>query len=466
MSFKLALSCGFRQQMKDLTRYEVLCLEIDVWWHIFNGRKNSNIDYVALALYQSRMSTKWMGVKQQKKRAIKKNQALTKKRKSKNKQISRHQPKIDSTDEEESTDQDQSQDDDESKDANMNITWLPARDGLKTRFTLHNIQYHSLLDMDKWTNLQFSCCKHLEKSNKNTKFALRKGAIRSSYPNRIMKYYKMLFCCQYLIEGGRVDKNGKPDPYGYRDDQHISHSILSQLTETQIISPFHFMKFNSEKPECCNGSDFKKQLDVSKLPNHGISILGVSWVKDIVMQLYNKFKSKLDGVCNRNVKLSIKHVQLKEQLWIWRRNRRIQIGLGTMVMKSVQRQGVNSIQLLIVEGIGSIQIADRTFKFVIGHHVKIYFDPGNAIYYIDRNMRGEIQKDLEIWEIKDIQSKAYYAHACDSTRACTFDDVKYCRKHQWKNKPIVVIFWWTGIGCEPMGQPLLGHWQSIWFRRC
>ena len=475
MALKLALSNYL--EFINYQRYRAVCFVVDCWFHVHRGYKDPTIDYISLGLFARKLVIENIGMKTYEKKK--------KKRKSRNDgdgddgdqnmqqndngngdgdgdqnmqqndngngdgDGDQNMQQNDNGNGDGDGDQNMQQNDnddgdgngDEDGDAESKISYAlklirPTisfkATGLFTRFTGHNAFWHLFTDMDNWGNLNIANCKQLEKTNKNTKEALRKGTIGSKYCNRIMKYYKELLIGTYLLEGNAINDDGYFDPFNGK--HFINDSLLCKLSDMTWMSFFWDMKHNDLKPEYNDGHQLEKIVKIDEISTYFLEMMkNADDFADIPIKVF----------CNDNG--NIMEVKWYWRLKYWRKYKAHQIQRGTLVSRkkpkhcSQGRRRPIPVELCLVLGLGTVHYRkESTRDFIVGHKVVIQRTyPRNG----DRNLRAQIKKDLVCWEINQIDYNVRYSHICNKN--CSFTNST--KKHDW-NQDEIALFWFVGVG--------------------
>ena len=402
-AMKLALSTGYVNRLNS-NKYHTISLMIDAWFHCLRGIKEPWINYPSLALYIREQAVKWFGIRWYK-------------------GDTKHD----------------------------GVTYL-KRNGQLTKFTLHNVLYHMILDMDLWQNLNIMRTKHNEKTNKPTKTALKRGSIIMECCNRIMYHKKNELKCQYLIEGGAVDDDGNMDPY---NGQHsIDDKTLSELTNAKSISIFYDMKYSPKRPEYNEGSQFEKRVVENVFDpeeTYGCSPYNVrsKWIDQIdkLIHCSQEFEclNQDDGLDPPRLSY-----QWYREVKIWRNRKPISLGIGSLVCRVIKTSTSNKLEYLLIVGMGkfhSHHIDEQ--KFVIGHVVS-----GCRLNKPDTNFIAFLRPKFECWNVNNIVTNAFYAHYCDKQCQWKLDSNSQMKKvHCWKKRPVLSVFWYLGPRKEILGDP-------------
>ena len=421
MTMKLALSTGYVGQMEPKI-YDTVCLMIDAWFHVYRGVRAKWINYPAFALYLRNKIVCDFGVRGY-----------------------------------------------ETDDIVQDDVKYLDRNGELTKFTIHNVLYHMLLDMEQWGNMNICGCKHLEKSNKDTKESLRRGAVAESYCNRIGLSCVNVLKLQYLLEGGRVDDHGNMDPYNGK--HKVDESILRKLSNAKAITIFHHMKYNPYEPqyrESYRLGQFIKQSNWYN--NHHPAVMSkiydTNWISQAMKLLDIRSESSMDVDSTQidddddeeeEEEGKIRNVQFWSEITIWRRQKAIKLSSGSLIVKKHHEDHSRGPELLLVTGFGEFtRGTSETIAFVIGHVV-------NRLTWVkpDTNVAAYVNPELDYWFVDDILAKAIYAHGCAGSE-CEYDPQNLVKKHDWKNNTDIFIFWYVGQGYQNIGNPLYEfHYDHI-----
>lgn len=366
--------------------YETICLIVDCWFHCARGFKDHGIDYCNLALYERSLVAENIGVKQV--------------------------PK---------------------DDGRMSHTKkLFGKEGDLTRFTYHNAMYHLILDHAKWGSLYFAQCKTLEKSNKDAKLSLKTGKVGTNNCNRIMRHKVRHFVMQWLVEGNGVNDQGVLDPFDGKNK--INDQILRNLKDLKPFSLFADFRNNPQDPEYLQSFEVQVRIrDHHHLQCKFVDHEALS-IEEIMQLLATATNTELDQ----------SRLKWYKEANIWRKHKKILIGIGNLVInKSTQ------MQLLLVTGIISCKISSGTYvSLVIGHKVNL----DKHYHSKDKNIRATIGQQIECWPIDDVDTKVIYSHLCDDL--CEINAEQDGINHNWNAQPRIVVFWWTGLGRVGIGDPL------------
>ena len=435
MSMKLALSV-YIEHFSNRNRYKAICFVIDSWFHVHRGYKDPNIDYIAMGLRGRELLIKHLGM-----RVYKKDICVKKK-------VVPDQMEVDEvsdddtlmhfndeSDNEEKVDRDQRISNVETIDeVHYALKLIPKNltfgkpQGLFTRFTGHNAFWHMFTDMDNWGNLNIANCKQNEKTNKNTKEALKRGRFGSNYCNRIMKYYKDLYIGTYLLEGNCVTDDGFIDPFN--GDHSVDTKILSKLTNLKWMSIFWDMKYNPHDPQYKEGYEFKKK---------------VKWNSDQWSDYFLDYNDKDFAKTPFNSFEDVQDVTWYYSFIYWRHFSSRHVKRGTMMLRKNAVPNT-AHELCLALGFGRASFTGSLSKeFVVGHKINIKKYSANG----DRNVMAEIKDELICWELDEIRCNVRYSHVCG--RECKFVDNE--KIHNWKNKRIA-LFWFIGMGSSGIGDPL------------
>lgn len=379
IAFKLALSNYLGDF--EASRYEFVALTIDCLFHVSRGFKVGAIDYLKLAMYHRKLMAETMGVKKS------------------------------------------SKDDglmDHTKDAGN-------RQSDHTRFTYHNVEYHLLLDHDIWSNLTLARCKTNEKTNKNTKDALRKGQIGENLCNRIMWYRKKQLVFTYLIEGNGVNDDGVMDPINGKNK--LSAEILNGLPDIKWFSVFADRKRNPTKPEYTQGYQPEAKIKAMK------------------SSIYSEIEFDLDQMLYEQFEDMVESCIFYKRCYYWRKMKRNLISSSSLIVNDQK-------DLLLVTGLATVTtMADESYTIAIGHGVDL------DVYYdgIDRSLKGSIDaKKFICWKICDVYANAIYGHFCDPNNSFGCSVRADVIQHDWKDNNRIVVFWYLGMGKRKcLGNPLV-----------
>ena len=302
-----------------------------------------------------------------------------------------------------------------------------------TRFCGHNAMYHLLLDQDKIGNVYLAQCKTLEKTNKTTKDALRKGKVSTNLCNRIMRYNNRRLVVEYLCEGNGVDDEGHMDPINGKNK--IDENILQNLKRTKWLSPFADMRIHPGAKEYSEGSELKGRIKRSNPNSLQCSYVNHADLNYVTISnvITNKVSKHLDDG---------KDIKWFKELYIWRKYKRIKLAIGSLI----KSKGA-STELLLITGLMKATTDENIiYELAVGHEVILdtHYQDG------DKNPRATIQGRLMCWKIDEIECKVMYYHLCDEFCSISEQEIT----HQWEAQPRIVIFWWTGMGKAGIGDPL------------
>lgn len=124
-----------------------------------------------------------------------------------------------------------------------------------------------------------------------------------------------------------------------------------------------------------------------------------------------------------------------KEAFIWRKNKKILIGVGNLVIKK------DCVDLLLITGIVLVKkMVGKEVGVVIGHKIEM-----DAHYHLnDKNPRATISRRNACWLIDEIETKVIYSHLCDDL--CEINVDQDGVNHNWNAQPRIVIFWWIGLG--------------------
>ena len=379
---KLALVGGGFVHRMDSERYEAVCWVINALFHVYRALKDWDIDYASMALFGRKMLATQIGIKGYK------------------------------------GDQDQTK-----------YGLQLEKKKTFTRFTGHNAFYHLILDHEKWENIHIANTKHLEKTNKTSKDAIRKGAIGTNICNKIMQYYRDSFALTYLIEGNGVDDDGHIKHGG---KHRISEDILCQLKNVSWLSFFRDLVNNPKDAQYTQGCDFVKEL------------------KDDAQSGISKFTEcdygdDFDGLIEAEFDYVVDEFKLYRTVFFWRSYKKHQVGIGSLICRKSKYLDY-SYPLCLVIGMGKVVLMnEKKGDFIIGHTVRLdkYYEYGNPV--------GIIEDRVVCWSMKHVDHVVRYTHICDNK--CRFNS-KDEKQHDWIHNKKIALFWFVGVGATGIGDPI------------
>lgn len=386
MGMKLVLS-NFKHLMDDGV-YIAFCLTVDIFFRICSGIISSRIDHCKLAIYHRQLMSKYIGVKKYK----------------------------------------------SDVDKMKHTKSLSNKDGDHTKFTYHNVEWHSIFDYVTWWNIaQLAQCKVLEKTNKRTKDSIRKGVLSATTCNKVMEHRMREFVFMYLLEGNTITEDGKFDPINgkYKISTETLQSVhqLSIRRSLSWFSVFFDKQHNPTRPEYTEGCVLQ-----SKQPGYGIKLYRKNVIFDIDELVWSNFGWVIESI------------QYYKWCHYWRKFKKYIVGIGSIVCRQTDN---NRLELCFVTGIATIRLYPvETVNVIFGHSVKVgCFENG------ERNIRGSLNCDMVCWNVNDIYSNVYYMHLCHESGCKVIND-KYV--HNWDLHPNVSLFWYLGIGkTKCLGNPLI-----------
>lgn len=420
MTLKLAISIPEYKSMMNLERYRTICVIIDTWFHVHRGIHNGNIDYISLALFTRKLLIENIGMRVYSTDTVIEKKTLINE-KDKIKITVKIIDKVPYLKQNKSVDSTH----------------------LLTRFTGHTL-FHLITDVDNWENMNIANCKHDEKTNKNTKQSIIKGARQFNYCKRIMKYYTDTLKGTYILEGNTVNDQGYFDLNG---KHKIKNSLLSKLTNMKWLSVFWHMKHNPLENEYNDGHQLEKKIQPKHLSQHFKNIISnknnnitMNTLNDVVRNYFQKEKNITDIFWYSKIKY-------------WRQHKQHQIQRGTLIARNNNNN--NDIEFCLVIGMGCIYYNDKTTEeFVLGHQVI----KDRRFLKAARNIHATFKRNMVVWKIAQILYNVRYAHLCRINSNCRFtNDNNKPKFHQFNVNDKIALFWFTGVGKFDLNDTLYAY---------
>ena len=406
MTLKLAISIPEYKSMINFQRYRTICVIIDTWFHVHRGIHHPNIDYVSLAMFTRKLLIDNIGMRVYptdtviEKTTLVNTETTLKMRMTiidKIPYLKQHK-NVDST-------------------------------HLLRRFTGHTL-FHLITDVDNWENMNIANCKHHEKTNKNTKQSVIKGARQFNFCRRIMIYYTNLLKGTYILEGNTVNDEGYFDLNG---KHKIKNSLLSKLTNMKWLSVFWHMKHNPLENEYNDGHQLEKKIQPKHLSQY-FKNKTINTLTELVRNYFQKEKKITDISWYSNIKY-------------WRQHKQHQIQRGTLIARknnNNNNNNNNNVEFCLVIGMGCIYYNDKTTEeFVLGHQVI------KDRRFLDgcRNIHATFTRNMVVWKIVQILYNVRYLHLCRRDSNCRFtNNDKKPKFHKFNVNDKIALFWFTGVG--------------------